>query len=232
MRVESIGNSTIQISGTDFSSKEAEIRKQIQTLQQQLNKLKKAAELDPGNKKIGEMQVGAISAQATNAARKVALLNQGIKDLEVIKVLDDKGEFNESSKSIRELVDETDDLALAAKDADRAYADVNGRMQKLYKEIKDANPKTKLADIRAITNEGKFNEGVLETLVKEKKITQEQADKLISLINSTTRVMNSNDSLVQIVTEEAQAFFAGQRSAEDVAKLVQSKANIYVNEQR
>ena len=63
-------------------------------------------------------------------------------------------------------------------------------------------------------------------------MTQEQADKLISLINSTTRVMNSNDSLVQIVTEEAQAFFAGQKSAEEVARLTQSKVNIYVNEQR
>lgn len=63
-------------------------------------------------------------------------------------------------------------------------------------------------------------------------MTQEQADKLIELINSTTRVMNSNDSLTQIAIEEAQAFFAGQKSAEEVARLTQSKVNIYVNEQR
>lgn len=63
-------------------------------------------------------------------------------------------------------------------------------------------------------------------------MTQEQADKLIELIDTTTRVMNSNDSLIRIATEEAQAFFAGQKSAEEVARLTQSKVNIYVNEQR
>ena len=63
-------------------------------------------------------------------------------------------------------------------------------------------------------------------------MTQEQADKLLELIDSTTRVVNSNDSIVQIVIEEAQAFFAGQKSAEEVARLTQSKVNLYVNEQR
>jgi ABC-type glycerol-3-phosphate transport system substrate-binding protein len=63
-------------------------------------------------------------------------------------------------------------------------------------------------------------------------MSQEQADKLLELINTTTRVVNTNNSLIQIETEEAQAFFAGQKSAEEVAKLTQSKVNIYVNEQR
>ena len=63
-------------------------------------------------------------------------------------------------------------------------------------------------------------------------MTQEQADKLMEVINSTTRVGNSNESLLQIVEEEAQAFLAGQKSAEEVAKLTQSKVNLYVNEQR
>ena len=38
--------------------------------------------------------------------------------------------------------------------------------------------------------------------------------------------------ILNIVKEQAQAYFAGQKSAEEVARLVQSKANIYVNEQR
>ena len=63
-------------------------------------------------------------------------------------------------------------------------------------------------------------------------MTQEQADELLEVVNTTTRVMNSNDSLLSIVTEEAQPFFAGQKSAEEVARLTQSKVNIYVNEQR
>ena len=63
-------------------------------------------------------------------------------------------------------------------------------------------------------------------------ITQEQADQLKELINNTTKLANYNDSVFDIVNEQAQAFFAGQKSAEEVAKLIQSKANIYVNEQR
>ena len=63
-------------------------------------------------------------------------------------------------------------------------------------------------------------------------ITQEQADQLKNLINNTTKLANYNDSIFDIVSEQAAAFFAGQKSAEEVAKLIQSKANIYVNEQR
>ena len=63
-------------------------------------------------------------------------------------------------------------------------------------------------------------------------LTQEQADKLLDVINSTTRVMNSNDSLLALILEEAQPFYAGQKSAEEVARLTQSKVKLYVNEQR
>lgn len=63
-------------------------------------------------------------------------------------------------------------------------------------------------------------------------VTQEQADKLMELVNTTTKIADYNSSVFDIVSEEAQAFFAGQKSAEEVARLIQSKANIYVNEQR
>lgn len=63
-------------------------------------------------------------------------------------------------------------------------------------------------------------------------LTQEQADKLWDLITTTTKVSEDNSSIMEIVTEQAQAYYAGQKSAEEVAKLIQSKVNIYVNEQR
>ena len=63
-------------------------------------------------------------------------------------------------------------------------------------------------------------------------MTQEQADKLMELIENTTKVQDYNSAIYDIVTEQSAAFFAGQKSAEEVAKLVQSKANIFVNEQR
>ena len=63
-------------------------------------------------------------------------------------------------------------------------------------------------------------------------LTQEQADKLVNLINTTTKATDYNSSIFDIVNEQAAAYFSGQKSAQDVVKLVQSKANIYVNEQR
>lgn len=64
-------------------------------------------------------------------------------------------------------------------------------------------------------------------------LTQEQADELYAAITSTSALGDySENSIIDIAIEQAQAYFSGQKSAEDVAKLVQSKANIYVNEQR
>ncbi len=59
-----------------------------------------------------------------------------------------------------------------------------------------------------------------------------QVDQILELIKSTTKVADYNQEILSIVSEQAAPFFAGQKTAEEVAKLVQSKANIYVNEQR
>ena len=58
------------------------------------------------------------------------------------------------------------------------------------------------------------------------------AQQLRELVSTTTKVANYDSSIFEIVREQVQAYFEGQRSAEDVAKLIQSKANIFVNEQR
>ncbi len=60
----------------------------------------------------------------------------------------------------------------------------------------------------------------------------EQVQQIRDLIESTTKVADYNQEILDIVSEQAAPFFAGQKSAEEVARLVQSKANIYVNEQR
>ncbi len=63
-------------------------------------------------------------------------------------------------------------------------------------------------------------------------MTQAEADKLMALIENTTVAFGENEQITKLATEEAQAFFTGQKSAEEVAKLIQSKVNLYVNEQR
>ncbi len=63
-------------------------------------------------------------------------------------------------------------------------------------------------------------------------MTQEQADEVLQIIETCTKVANYDTSIFDIVNEQAQAYFAGQKTIDEVCRLIQSKANIYVNEQR
>ena len=63
-------------------------------------------------------------------------------------------------------------------------------------------------------------------------VTEEETALVETVIQATTRVLKMDDSIKTIITEGAAPFFAGQRSAEEAAKLIQSKATLYVNEQK
>lgn len=69
-------------------------------------------------------------------------------------------------------------------------------------------------------------------VVEYYELSQEQADKIYELITTTTKIVSDSDAIYSIVAEQAEAYFLGQKSVDEVAKLIQSKANIYVNEQR
>ena len=63
-------------------------------------------------------------------------------------------------------------------------------------------------------------------------ISEERAQTIQELVSSASKLLNYDKSILDIVTEQAQAYFADQKSVDEVAKLVQSTASIYVNEQR
>lgn len=63
--------------------------------------------------------------------------------------------------------------------------------------------------------------------------TQEEVDAVRELITSAERLSgNVNEQLVNIITEEAEPFFKGQKSAADTAGIIQNRIQIYVNENR
>lgn len=61
---------------------------------------------------------------------------------------------------------------------------------------------------------------------------QEDVDAVKALIESADGVVSNNEEISNIITEEAAAYFEGQKSAKDVADVVQSRVKIYVNENR
>lgn len=63
-------------------------------------------------------------------------------------------------------------------------------------------------------------------------MTQEEASELTEFLSSITLVGSYDQSMMDIVTEEAQAFFEGQKSAQEVADIIQSRMKIYVSESR
>jgi len=77
---------------------------------------------------------------------------------------------------------------------------------------------------------GSWGWGSIE--IEIKALTQEQAAKIRQLIETTDRWANYDEELTEMIRSECEAFFAGQKSAEEVGRLLQSKMTIYVNEQR
>ena len=67
--------------------------------------------------------------------------------------------------------------------------------------------------------------------VEIKPATQEQVDEVKNLIAGITAVDGSMSSeMMNIINEEAAAYFSGQKSAEEVAKIVQSRMQVYLSE--
>ncbi|MCM1101680.1 MAG: extracellular solute-binding protein [Clostridium sp.] len=63
-------------------------------------------------------------------------------------------------------------------------------------------------------------------------LTEEQLNKLKNFIGSVTKRAYYNDDISNIISEETEAFFQGQKSAKDVASIIQRRAQVYVDEHR
>ncbi len=62
-------------------------------------------------------------------------------------------------------------------------------------------------------------------------MTQADVDQVMELLTSLSQTLKNDSSLINIVTEEAAAYFAGQKTADETAQIIQSRAKIYVEEQ-
>ena len=62
-------------------------------------------------------------------------------------------------------------------------------------------------------------------------MTQEQVDQILDVINTTTAVYGYDESILNIISDEAAAYFAGEKSLDDTANMIQSRVNLYVAEQ-
>ena len=63
-------------------------------------------------------------------------------------------------------------------------------------------------------------------------MTAEEVQKVEDFIFSIDQTVSYNENLLNIINEEAEGFFSGQKSAKEVAGVIQSRVKIYVNENR
>ena len=63
------------------------------------------------------------------------------------------------------------------------------------------------------------------------ELSQADADIILGLIENTHSVYSYDQDILDIITDEVAAFFAGEKSAADTAAMVQSRVNLYVQEQ-
>ena len=66
--------------------------------------------------------------------------------------------------------------------------------------------------------------------IKIDPLNQQQLDEVLEFIESVDRRFFNNEFITNIVTEECGAFFSGQKSAADVAKIIQNRVQNYVDE--
>lgn len=63
------------------------------------------------------------------------------------------------------------------------------------------------------------------------KMTDEDAQRFLALLNEIDNVAIYDETVLGIIDEEASAFFAGEKTAEETASIIQSRVQLYVSEQ-
>lgn len=63
-------------------------------------------------------------------------------------------------------------------------------------------------------------------------LTDKQVEMYRDLIDRVDREYSYNQEIIDIIDEEAAAFFAGQKSASEVAEIIQNRATTYINENK
>lgn len=99
---------------------------------------------------------------------------------------------------------------------------VNGRSLPIRRDIFDERAQI------AATQEGYCF--VNEEFVTVPPMTQDQIDQAVDFIKGLHNMAFEDDVIMNIIYEEAESFFHGQRTAEDVANLIQNRVQLYLDE--
>lgn len=72
--------------------------------------------------------------------------------------------------------------------------------------------------------------GINGTVITIYPLTEEEAEKYLEFVKSVDKTMFYNEELVQIIMEECESYFAGSKTAEATAEVIQRRASLYMSE--
>jgi len=73
-------------------------------------------------------------------------------------------------------------------------------------------------------------EGIDIEAFRRYEMTESEVNQARSLIESASMTISQNEQILKIITEETEAFINGAKTAEDTAKIIQSRVQLYVSE--
>ncbi|NEW05714.1 extracellular solute-binding protein [Paenibacillus sp. SYP-B3998] len=98
-----------------------------------------------------------------------------------------------------------------------------------FSMLKSVNEK-KLNVIQEQSNNGTYILPSEEAVKKKVKIPDEDFVYIKQLIQNVDRIAGRDNKVMSIIEEESKFYFSGQKTAEEVAKLIQNRVTTYLNE--
>ena len=80
-----------------------------------------------------------------------------------------------------------------------------------------------------LTLNGSQNDPIDNESAALETMTEKQLEKLVAFLLSVNRRYYENEEIMDIVSEETEAFFAGDKTAEETAKVIQNRLQLYMD---
>ncbi|MGN1315386.1 MAG: ABC transporter substrate-binding protein [Lachnospiraceae bacterium] len=106
------------------------------------------------------------------------------------------------------------------------------RLSSLQKQAQKAMEKPYYTDNEGNKVEYDMTYYVGSMEIKVDPLNKEETDRVMEFLQSINKISSYNDELFNIVSEESQSFLQGEKSAKEAAEIIQSRAKIYINENR
>lgn len=74
--------------------------------------------------------------------------------------------------------------------------------------------------------------GLEDLQIQLSPLSNEQVTSYMDLVNNTTRIEECDEAIIEIIEIEAKSYFAGDKSVDEVAEIIQNRVETYLNENR